>query len=179
MSSITIPQNRKVFERGSPEFNKLLPEGDARLLPGTRAIIWLDVHAVGSSCGMSVPYFTYEGDRPALKEWAAEREDADAEGKVKHGLQAYWANKNSESIDGLPALKCGIQNLEKGLNTLNEAGRANLRIQKLHPSQIGVKTTARQKLNEAFFLGLGIGVLVTANAKDIAAPSTRPSRALL
>lgn len=34
----------KVFERGSPEFNELLQEGDERFLPGTRAIIWVDIH---------------------------------------------------------------------------------------------------------------------------------------
>jgi hypothetical protein len=34
----------RVFERASPEFDELLPEGDERAMPGTRAIIWLDIH---------------------------------------------------------------------------------------------------------------------------------------
>ena len=40
----------KVFERGSPEFDRLMSEGDSELgfptpqmLPGARAIIWLDI----------------------------------------------------------------------------------------------------------------------------------------
>ena len=33
-----------MFERASPEFDELLPEGDERAMPGTRAIIWLDIH---------------------------------------------------------------------------------------------------------------------------------------
>lgn len=38
-----------VFERGSPKFRKLVPDGDDRILPGTRAIIWIDFHK-GQSC---------------------------------------------------------------------------------------------------------------------------------
>lgn len=33
-----------MLERGTPEFYSLLPEGDERILPGTRAIIWVDIH---------------------------------------------------------------------------------------------------------------------------------------
>lgn len=32
----------RVFERNSTEFRELLPDGDERILPGTRAIIWID-----------------------------------------------------------------------------------------------------------------------------------------
>jgi hypothetical protein len=34
-------------------------QGDHRRLPGSRAIIWLDVDRVGTSCGYSVPFFDY------------------------------------------------------------------------------------------------------------------------
>lgn len=55
----------KVFERGSTDFQKLLPDGDDRILPGTRAVICIDFHKVHTSCGFSVPFFAYEGERYA------------------------------------------------------------------------------------------------------------------
>ena len=56
------------------------------------------VHAdrVSDSCGYSVPLFSYDGERPKLRDWAAER--------GPEGLAAYWAQKNVVSIDGLPAI---------------------------------------------------------------------------
>ncbi len=65
-------------------------------LPGIRSVIVIDVDRVSSSCGFSVPLMTYEGDRPTLIEWA--------ERKGPDGLDAYRAEKNATSIDGLTAL---------------------------------------------------------------------------
>lgn len=53
----------RVLERDTPEFNKLLPPGDGRRFAGARAIVWLDIERVGTSCGYSVPYYHYEGER--------------------------------------------------------------------------------------------------------------------
>ncbi|KWU45294.1 hypothetical protein RHOSPDRAFT_28889 [Rhodotorula sp. JG-1b] len=108
----------KVFERDSPEYDRLLPVGDHRRLPGSRAIIWLDVDRVGTSCGYSVPFFDYVKDRDRLKDHFAEKEDVDrayldehacedctlAPATEKGGMRAYWELKNSESVDGLPGL---------------------------------------------------------------------------
>ena len=33
------------------------------MLPGARAIIWLDVEKVGTFCGFSVPLYKFEGHR--------------------------------------------------------------------------------------------------------------------
>ena len=33
------------------------------LLPGARAIIWLDIERVGTSCGYAVPFFKFESHR--------------------------------------------------------------------------------------------------------------------
>jgi hypothetical protein len=82
------------------------PEGSLRFaelehrfpsLPGARSIVELDVHRIQTSCGYSVPFLDYRDERPTLQQWAA-RKDHDE-------LTAYWANKNSRSIDGLPALE--------------------------------------------------------------------------
>ncbi len=57
-----------------------------------RQIFVLDVDLVQSSCGMSVPYFTYEGDREDLANWS------EKQGTV--GIEKYWLKKNQKSIDG-------------------------------------------------------------------------------
>lgn len=36
----------KVFEFGTPEYEELLPAGKRQ--PGSRAVIWVDVHKVGT-----------------------------------------------------------------------------------------------------------------------------------
>ncbi|WGL15123.1 pyridoxamine 5'-phosphate oxidase family protein [Microbulbifer bruguierae] len=57
-----------------------------------RQIFVLAVSLVQSSCGMSVPYFGYEGDRDDLAKWS-EKQGTD-------GIEKYWAKKNQQSIDG-------------------------------------------------------------------------------
>jgi hypothetical protein len=63
-------------------------------LPGARQLFDVTVELVQASCGMSVPFFDYVGERTALSEWAA-RQGED-------GLRRYWAEKNEVSLDGLP-----------------------------------------------------------------------------
>ncbi|KDE04401.1 hypothetical protein MVLG_05191 [Microbotryum lychnidis-dioicae p1A1 Lamole] len=89
----------KVFERGSPEFEKYLPPGDPRRYPGTRAIIWIDIHKVGTSCGYSVPFFEYKKERNTLLNFMDNQE------KKEGGMKPYWNLKNSSSVDGLPGPK--------------------------------------------------------------------------
>ena len=61
--------------------------------PGTRAIIHIEVTRVSDSCGYSVPYYDYKGDRNILDKWA------EAKGPKK--LATYRSEKNQLSIDGL------------------------------------------------------------------------------
>ena len=63
-------------------------------LPGERQLIVVEIESVQTSCGFGVPRFDYAGDRDQLVEWA-EKKGAD-------GIAAYWAEKNTRSIDGLP-----------------------------------------------------------------------------
>ena len=64
-----------------------------------RAVIVVEVERIADSCGYGVPLMSYEGERPHAEKWA--------EKKIRVGgepaLTAYMAEKNSESIDGLPA----------------------------------------------------------------------------
>lgn len=64
--------------------------------PGMRAIIHVEITRVADSCGYSVPYYDYKGDRDGLDKWAT------VKGPEK--LADYRAEKNQRSIDGLPSL---------------------------------------------------------------------------
>lgn len=57
-----------------------------------RQIFVLAINLVQSSCGMSVPYFSYQSDRDNLAKWS-EKQGVD-------GIEKYWAKKNQTSIDG-------------------------------------------------------------------------------
>ena len=63
-------------------------------MPGARQIFDVTVESVQTSCGMSVPFYEYKGERNELNEWA--------ENKGEDGIQKYWKEKNQTSIDGLP-----------------------------------------------------------------------------
>ena len=62
--------------------------------PGTRQIFDITVESAQSSCGMSIPFFEYKGEREELNEWAKEKGD--------EGIQKYWQDRNLTSIDGKP-----------------------------------------------------------------------------
>ena len=64
--------------------------------PGRRAIVDIAVDKVGDSCGYSVPFMAYAGERTRLEEWALDKTDEE--------LGEYHRLKNSTSIDGLIGL---------------------------------------------------------------------------
>jgi predicted pyridoxine 5'-phosphate oxidase superfamily flavin-nucleotide-binding protein len=71
----------------------------AALVPdnrGARAAIVVDVDRVATSCGYSVPFYEYVGERPMLDEWVERKSDDD--------LAAYRSDKNACSIDGIPSI---------------------------------------------------------------------------
>jgi Pyridoxamine 5'-phosphate oxidase len=79
---------------GSPEFDALALEFPD--LPGRRSIIDVAIERVTTSCGYGVPLLDLVDDRERLVEWAKAKGD--------DGVTAYWENKNTLSIDGLPGL---------------------------------------------------------------------------
>ena len=62
---------------------------------GVRQIVDIEVARVQTSCGFGVPLMEYKGQREKLREWAQK--------KGPDGLHRYREEKNSISIDGLPA----------------------------------------------------------------------------
>jgi pyridoxamine 5'-phosphate oxidase-like protein len=63
-------------------------------LAGERQLIVGEVESVQTSCGFAVPFFDYQGERETLIAWGQR--------KGPEGIAAYWAEKNTRSIDGLP-----------------------------------------------------------------------------
>ncbi|KEP52048.1 pyridoxamine 5-phosphate oxidase [Rhizoctonia solani 123E] len=122
----------KVHELGSPRYNELIPPEER--LSGSRAVVVVDVHKVGTSCGFSVPLYKPDGERTIMQEWtdeleavdrkfANEQEEFEAANPLSHlefmasssdpkqdtrnsrGMKEYWAQENIRSIDGLPGLQ--------------------------------------------------------------------------
>jgi hypothetical protein len=62
--------------------------------PGARQIFDITIDSAQTSCGMSIPFYEYKGERNDLNNWAREQ------GKEK--MEQYWKDKNQTSIDGQP-----------------------------------------------------------------------------
>lgn len=76
---------------GTPEWDIMSKHFD--ILPGARQIIHANIETVKTSCGFSVPFYSYDGERDTLKQWATN--------KSEHDLEAYHKKKNSISMDGI------------------------------------------------------------------------------
>lgn len=59
---------------------------------GARQVFRLAVDLVQTSCGYAVPHCDYKSERVTLKKWADKR--------GRDGVQAYWQEKNTKSLDG-------------------------------------------------------------------------------
>ncbi|PFH51589.1 hypothetical protein AMATHDRAFT_2868 [Amanita thiersii Skay4041] len=101
-----------VHEYGSTAYERLVGEASKRQRqPGSRAVIMVDVYQVGTSCGWSVPLYSFERHRSGLNRWAAKRENADEKAETagewcaEKGMKEYWISHNRSSLDGIPAMK--------------------------------------------------------------------------
>jgi len=77
---------------GDSEWNDLTQHFQLQL--ATRQVIVADIDKVQTSCGFSVPLYEYLGERDHAEKWALK--------KGAEGLEAYKAEKNRTSMDGLP-----------------------------------------------------------------------------
>ena len=79
---------------GMAEHSRLavtLPE-----IPGSRSIIEVDIHKVGTSCGGGVPLMEVVSQRDFLPRWADQ--------KGPEAMWEYQRKHNEVSLDGLPAM---------------------------------------------------------------------------
>ncbi|KAJ9615321.1 hypothetical protein H2200_001396 [Cladophialophora chaetospira] len=97
------------LEYGTPRFNEIVASEGIKIIPGTRSIVLVDIHQVGTSCGFSVPCYDFVGFRPTLHDFFEKRLKSEREGNRKDGIEVYWAFKNAWSMDGLPGLQRGVQ----------------------------------------------------------------------
>jgi hypothetical protein len=81
----------KVVLPGTPEWNDLIKHFD--ILPGARQIIYAKIETVKTSCGFSVPFYSYTGERDTLQQWSSNKGEQD--------LEIYRKEKNSISMDGI------------------------------------------------------------------------------
>jgi hypothetical protein len=79
----------KQRDKGWNDLISLFPE-----TPGTRQIFDITIESTQTSCGMSIPFFEFKGERNDLNDWA--------ENQGKENIENYWQDKNQSSIDGLP-----------------------------------------------------------------------------
>lgn len=94
----------EVVIAGTPEFDAVADQAgfDPPAVPeATRSIVHVELERVADSCGYGVPLMTVEATRPHFDAWAAK--------KVRVGgadaMRKYQTEKNTSSIDGLPAVE--------------------------------------------------------------------------
>jgi len=63
---------------------------------GRRSVIHVEVERVSDSCGWVVPQFEYAGERDTMNRWLDNR--------GRDGVEAYHAEANTTSLDGLPSV---------------------------------------------------------------------------
>lgn len=95
----------RVLENGSSQFDAFVKEHEIKTIPGSRSIILVDVHQVGSSCGFSVPYYDFKDFRPILNDFMQKKKDKFDAGNERESMNHYWAYKNAWSMDGLPGMQ--------------------------------------------------------------------------
>jgi hypothetical protein len=81
----------KAIHRGDPEWTELIPLFPPQ--PGARQIFDVAIDLVQTSCGFGVPFYTYDGEREMLTNWAEKKGEA--------GIRQYWTDKNQQSLDGI------------------------------------------------------------------------------
>ncbi|KAI4593472.1 hypothetical protein KJ359_009363 [Pestalotiopsis sp. 9143b] len=103
----------RVLEHGTAEYDGFVKKNAVPTHSGTRSVILVDVHQVGTSCGFSVPYYDFKAFRPTLDEHFERKEKRFLEGKTEESMPRYWALKNAWSVDGLPGMKIGQDTMRK------------------------------------------------------------------
>lgn len=79
----------RVLENGTPAFDAFVKEHKVKCIPGTRSIIIVDVHQVGTSCGFSVPYYDFKDYRPILNDFFKRKAEREAAGHASDSMPKY------------------------------------------------------------------------------------------
>jgi hypothetical protein len=76
----------RVLERETAAFAAFVGAHQVRTVPGTRSVIVVDVHQVGTSCGFSVPYYDFKDFRHTLDEYFAKKHRRFEDGNEKESM---------------------------------------------------------------------------------------------
>lgn len=60
-----------------------------KIIAGTRAVVVVDIHQVGSSCGFSVPKMDFKEHRLILNEFFEKKAACDEKGDRANGIERY------------------------------------------------------------------------------------------
>lgn len=82
----------RVLENGTKEFSDFIEKHNVNIIPGTRSIIIVDVHQVGSSCGFSVPYYDFKDYRPILNDFMEKKQKKFLAGEEKESMDRWVTN---------------------------------------------------------------------------------------
>ncbi|GAW27205.1 putative pyridoxamine phosphate oxidase family protein [Rosellinia necatrix] len=99
----------RVLEYGTPEFDEMVARESIKTMPGTRSVIVVDVHQVGTSCGYQVPFYNFVDYRRVLEDHFRKKTERYERGNEKESMDRYWALKNAWSMDGLPGMRRGLR----------------------------------------------------------------------
>jgi hypothetical protein len=94
----------EVIEADDARFDALVARADfpqVAVPQSRRAVVSVQLQRIADSCGYGVPLMSYEGQRPHMEAWAAKKPRVGGAA----ALRDYEREKNSLSIDGLPALR--------------------------------------------------------------------------
>jgi hypothetical protein len=86
-SSMLMESVGRVLENGTSAFAEFVRSNDVETIPGTRSIIIVDIHQVGTSCGYSVPYYDFKAYRPVLNDHFAKMEQRFQSGKMNDSIE--------------------------------------------------------------------------------------------
>lgn len=78
-----------MLEYGSPKFVEFVKKNKIDAIAGTRAVVLVHIHQVGSSCGFSMPLFEFKDFRSALNDFFHKRVKSEEEGNKKDGIERY------------------------------------------------------------------------------------------
>ncbi|KAK3075360.1 hypothetical protein LTR53_001365 [Teratosphaeriaceae sp. CCFEE 6253] len=95
----------RALENGTDAYDDFIATHKVQTLPGSRTIVIVDVHQVGSSCGFSVPFYDFREFRPVLNNFFEKKKEKFDAGHHEESMDRYWAYKNAWSMDGLPGMR--------------------------------------------------------------------------
>ncbi|KAJ3504591.1 hypothetical protein NLJ89_g7858 [Agrocybe chaxingu] len=169
-------------EFGTPEYNELIPIEKRSV--GSRSVIVVDVHKVGTSCGFSIPFYAYKSDRMLLNKIAAPKELVDVKVELAalascddqssepnpeqlplsdDGLKDYWKNHNAKSIDGLPGLLSSFlsRRIFSEAAASRDWGEDNVSISTKTEDPVSKTFAVTQVVDQKLLVGFVLGVVTT------------------